>query len=129
MAFSVTDHTIKTKLPLKVKRRYLDMTQMQLANRTGINISRISMFETGQITLNERDKMKISTVMGKIDWEATEKNQCDFAMPKVDYQKSKGQGLKLRRLKNAGLEKPEVIWAGEEEDHSKYTYEIIKDGR
>jgi predicted XRE-type DNA-binding protein len=133
MSLTAAETRIKAKLPLRVKRFFLNMTQMQLSNLTGINTARISLFETGQLILNEREKMKISTVMGKIDWEATENSLDDFAMPKVDPNRSNKVGMVIRRLKNpdenAGLDQPVLLSAGVERDTDNYTYEPVKDGR
>ena len=114
---------------LKAIRFFNNMTQAQLCRMTGIHQSKLSLAENGLITLSEGEKMKIDSFLScYIDWKATE-SKCDFAMPKIDYSQSKKPGLKIRRLKNASLEKPVIISAGEKEDHVKYTYEPVKDGR
>ena len=116
---------------LNTKRRCALITQSKLQNLSGVAQSRISLYESGEINLSEKEKSEIEKVLGGIIWiqqnneVANSHNLDDFAMPEESLEKPKS-GLKIRRLKNAGLEKPEVIWIGEKEDHSRYTYEEVK---
>lgn len=77
MAKTNYDSLAATKMPLKAKRFFRNITQAQLSNLSGVHQSRISAAENGLTTLSEGEKMKIVSVLsGYVDWHATE-NQND----------------------------------------------------
>lgn len=86
MAKTNYDVLATTKLPLRAKRFFRNVTQAELSNQSGVHQSRISTAENGNVELTANEKQKIQSVIGgSIDWTITRPNKSnkdDFAMPK-----------------------------------------------
>ena len=110
---------------LNVKRRLSALTQVDLANRTGVCQSRISLYETKKINLNKDEQKSIEKVLGPITWRVNDLNSSEdnFRMPREEiYEESynkwlaKEKGLKIIYGDDDGITPPKLVPLDYKED-------------